>query len=750
MKELTPGLELGARFVLVRRIGRGGSAEVWLAEDRTSGERVALKFLADSVAADALRIARLEGEVARARRLRNEHVVQVHGLERAEDRVFLVMEFLEGGDLGQLRGRSFESWSRAADGVAAALESVHAAGYVHRDLKCANVFLDGDGRAKLGDFGLIALAGEMPEVGSPYNASPQQLRGEPASPADDLYAFGALLYELISGHPPWYPEITRDLVLHEPVPPLLPRGEVPVAVRELTLRLLAKSVAERPASAAIARERLAAAAAAGAAGELAPLAYEVPAAATARAGGRRWLPIGLAAAVLAAGAALFLIPEDALDGGGYARKARQQAEQAGRARQSEEQARMSREAARDLAQAARGRFDTAFKALDARAASRWATAEFAQTRDLGGRAVQLFAVGDYAAAAGQWDAASARLAALEKSVPEALAAAMKRGQDALASGRTAAAREAFGLALAIQANHPPATAGLARAARLDDALALVDAAQRDEQAGRASSAEAGYRKALAIDAAVPGAQPGLERLTAGRNADAYSVAMSRGFAESAAGRADAARAAFNQALALKPGSREAQDAIAALDQGQRASALEVLVARARAAEGEERWDEALTAWREAAGLEPTLESARDGLARATPRAELQRRIDTLNAQPERLWDPAGRAEAKSLLTTAATTGNPRERLAAAARELERIAMAAQSPVQLRLESDGQTQVAIYRVGQYGAFSTREVQLLPGRYTVVGTRTGYRDVRREVVLPPGAGAAAVVVRCEEPI
>ena len=71
-------------------------------------------------------------------------------------------------------------------------------------------------------------------------------------------------------------------------------------------------------------------------------------------------------------------------------------------------------------------------------------------------------------------------------------------------------------------------------------------------------------------------------------------------------------------------------------------------------------------------------------------------------------------------------------------------------MRLRLESDGLTEVVIYRVGQYGAFSTRDVELLPGRYTVVGTRDGYRDVRREVVLPPGAPPSPVTVRCEEPI
>src|SRR5262245_5367913 len=197
MTELTPGLELGARYALVRRIGRGGSAEVWLAVDRTRGERVALKFFTEDFVADAARFARLEEEVARARGLPREHVVAVHGLERVDGRTFLVTEFLEGGDLGALRGRSFESWARAADGVAAALEALHAQGLVHRDLKSANVFLDGSGRAKLGDLGLTALAGSPPAGGSPYNSSPQQLRGEPASPADDLYAFGALLYELI-------------------------------------------------------------------------------------------------------------------------------------------------------------------------------------------------------------------------------------------------------------------------------------------------------------------------------------------------------------------------------------------------------------------------------------------------------------------------------------------------------------------------------------------------------------------------
>jgi tetratricopeptide (TPR) repeat protein len=750
MEELTPGVELGARYVLVRRIGRGGTAEVWLADDRERGGHAALKILDESFAADAARMRALADEVTRARALPEEHVVAVHDFGQHAGRAFLAMAYCEGGDLGQFRGRSFEVWARAADEVAAALQALHARGLVHRDVKCGNVLIDSAGRARLADFGLAAVAGSVVTGGSPYNASPQQLRGEPATPADDLYAFGALLFELISGAPPYYPDITRDRVLHEPVPPLLPRAEVPVGVRELALRLLSKSADARPPSAAAARTLLAAASA-DEAELMTPIAHVLPTAGARARRRRAWLPAALAAAVVAAiGGLLWLQPQFLGGDSTVVRDARVHAEEQSEANRRRAEESATRAAAQAAAETARDKFDAALESLDARAAAVWATAEFAAARDAGATAVQRYEVGDYVAAQKGWEAATARLASLEKQAPRALADAMKKAGQALAQAQTGAARGAFRLALAIDPKHAAAKAGLARADRLDQALAVVDRATAEERAGNVAAAEAGFRKALQIDAGTPGAQQGIDRIAARRAGDAFAAAMSRGFADLAAGRSDAARASFREALALRPRSGEARDALARLEQGERASALELLESRAAAAEAEERWDDALVAWREAASLEPTLVSAQEGIARATPRAELQRRIDALNGEPDRLWNPEGRAEAQKLLAEATATGNPRQRLAAAARELERLVAAAQAPVRLRLESDGLTQVVIYRVGEYGAFSRRDVELLPGRYTVVGTRNGYRDVRREVVLTPGAQAAAVVVRCEEPI
>jgi hypothetical protein len=747
MTELTPGLELGARFVLIRQLGSGGTSEVWLADDATRGEPVALKIFSQ---ADPGLAARLAVELARVRSLGVDHAVPIHDVLQAEDRSLVVMEYQQGGDLGQFRGRSFESWKQAADDVIGALAAAHAQNLIHRDLKCSNVLLDAAGHARLSDFGLAALVGgPAPPGGSPYNASPQQLRGDPATPADDLYALGAMFYELIAGHPPYYPEITRERVLYEPVPPLLPRDTVPVGVRELALRLLAKSPQERPASLPELRSRLTASGE----DEVGLIEAHTLGAtpAPARSPGRRWLPAVYLASAAAVVAIFVWLPKYlAAHDTGIVQVAREDAEAQSREHKAAEQKTADTATQKAAAEKARADFDEAFAALDAHATASWATDGFAAARVEGGQAAQSYAVGDYAAAQKAWESAAAKLARLEKERPGALQKALDRGKAALAQGKTTEARAAFESALAIEPGHAAARAGIERAARLDQAFALVDAAVAQERTGRLAEAEQGFRKALALDAAAPGAADGLARLAARKSDDAFAAVMSRGLADLAAGRTGPARAAFQQALALRPDSRETRDALASLDQGQRVSALQLLEARAASAESDERWEEALAAWREAASLEPGLASAREGIARSQPRVELQQRIDALMQHQERLWDPAGRGEARTVLAMAAATGNPRQHLAATAGDLERLALAAEKPVRLRLESDGLTSIAIYRIGQYGTFSQREVELLPGRYTVVGTRTGFRDVRREVVLMPGSAPAAVVVKCEETI
>src|SRR6185437_303387 len=230
--EVMPQVRAAARpttlghYTLIERIGTGGQAEVWRAHDESRGVDIALKVLAPSVARNPAAWEALEREHAISSRLQHPGILQVLSPERVDDIVVLPMELAGGGDLCRLRGAGYLEIVPILLEVAEALEYAHARGVVHRDLKPGNVLFDSRGRVKVADFGIAALlpaagagAAEPHGAGhSPFSASPEQLRGEPPSAADDIYGLGALAYELLSGHPPYYPNFELRRVLTQPVP----------------------------------------------------------------------------------------------------------------------------------------------------------------------------------------------------------------------------------------------------------------------------------------------------------------------------------------------------------------------------------------------------------------------------------------------------------------------------------------------------------------------------------------------------
>jgi tetratricopeptide (TPR) repeat protein len=243
-------------YTLIERVGTGGQGEVWKAHDESRGVDVALKILAPSAARNPAAWETLEREHIISSRLQHPGILQVLPPERFEDVMALPMELAAGGDLRRLRGAGYLEIVPVLLEAAEALEYAHARGVVHRDLKPGNVLFDSRGRIKLADFGIAALlpaagAGATEPRGaghSPFSASPEQLRGEPPSAADDIYGLGALAYELLSGHPPYYPNFELRRALTQPVPELVPTRQIPPELSELVMRMLAKSAAERPAT----------------------------------------------------------------------------------------------------------------------------------------------------------------------------------------------------------------------------------------------------------------------------------------------------------------------------------------------------------------------------------------------------------------------------------------------------------------------------------------------------------------------
>jgi eukaryotic-like serine/threonine-protein kinase len=267
---LTAGTRLGV-YEVTAQIGEGGMGQVFRARDTTLNRDVALKILPDAFANDPDRLARFTREAQMLASLNHPNIAHIHGLEESGGVRALVMELVEGDDLSQRIARGAIPLDEAlpiARQIAEALEAAHEQSIIHRDLKPANIKLRPDGMVKVLDFGLAKALGPTPTpdlsqsptmttpvatrmgviMGTPVYMSPEQARGKTVDKRTDIWAFGCVLYEMLTGKAPFGGETLTDIVAavvtNEPNWAALP-ANTPLAARALLRRCLQKDLGRR-------------------------------------------------------------------------------------------------------------------------------------------------------------------------------------------------------------------------------------------------------------------------------------------------------------------------------------------------------------------------------------------------------------------------------------------------------------------------------------------------------------------------
>jgi len=388
--------------------------------------------------------------------------------------------------------------------------------------------------------------------------------------------------------------------------------------------------------------------------------------------------------------------------------------------------------------------------LEDRRVDLWAAAEIEQAIALAQAGDGAFSQRNYESASHAYKAGLEILVGLQGRIRAELDSAIQRGNAALATYDSGAARRAFELALAIEPGNAEAVKGMARTSNLDQLSSLLGEADAAEDRGDLRAARDALAQARKLDPVDESVRDRLARLDSTLAQQRFSERMSLGYSELASGNTQAAQAAFAEAARIRPNSKEVEEALAQVELNRKLARIASLQQKALEQEAAEKWAEAASTYAAALELDGTLVFAREGRQRSTERAELDTRLRAYIEQPERLQSDSVYQAAEQVLQLAGRVQPQTTILQRQVLELRRLLALSRQPVPVTFQSDNATVVTLQKVGRLGTFQEKQVELRPGDYVAVGQRNGYRDVRKPFRVPAGEPALSVLVVCEDAI
>ncbi len=390
------------------------------------------------------------------------------------------------------------------------------------------------------------------------------------------------------------------------------------------------------------------------------------------------------------------------------------------------------------------------ESLEAMSVTLWAPAAYQQAMTAAADGDAYYRQRQFEQAQSNYQSSLAQFDQLLLESEQVFSGAIGAGGQAIDQGQPEEAVTQFTLAAAIKPGDDTAQQGLARARVLGQVLELLEQGRQLQDRQQYEQAQQAIEQALALDAASAPARAALSAIKQAIKDRDFARAMSEGYAALQSQRFAAAKKSFQQALKVRPGASEAANALTQTQNQHTQTQIQSYLSRAAGLESREQWREAGDNYSQALKLDKNLVAARIGQIRSEARAKLDQSAEAILADPLRLADPAVYQRGRSLFADMQAIADPGQRLR---RQTDRLAVAleqAQQPIAVRLQSDNLTQVTLYRVGNLGNFVNRELSLKPGRYTAVGIREGYRDVRREFSVAPGSAIETIVIQCVEKI
>lgn len=744
-------------YTLVRQLQQGPNDECWLAADKATGERLFIRFYPADTANWQEALARQ----ADYRGLVHENIARTAYISAEGGDKYLALPYYQDGERFTPDGKPQTRLLALLRQLISALQYSHQLGIAHGQLHPGNLIVDSAGQLHITGYGLPAKLALSEEDAS--FLSPEARKATLPDISDDIYSLGCIIFWCLAGKR-YSPGIELDAPLPSKLALLLDAMLKPVSYeRSLDLKDLQQALTqhfEGEDNNTIAQVSFTRPGAAGQEQEI----DATPAAADEFRQGRqeRQVPVlvvlvALAGALLVASLVFLALPKDtpqpvvgtpnSYPGASPSNPAGQGAAPSPLPPYRQAQLKAIQEEAIQVTKDIL-RLEVELEDMGAQL---WAAYDLATIGPQLEAADELFRTQDYEAALTGYEAVKAALAAIKASKDEILAARIQAGDAALAAADPEGAISAFTMAAAIDPQNQSLKQRLAKAESLTELLKLMDQAKALEREGQLEQALHSYQQAVTLNAEWQAATDGVQRVTASIRQAKFTDFMTLGFAALAAKDYAAARNAFTQAGGIFPDSTDPENGLAQVTLTENTDFIAAQREQAQAALAKDDWAQAITAYEAALARDASLIFATKGLAYVQERQKVENELKRFINDPTLLQADDQLKAATATLATAYRFNSKSQKTQDYINTLSRLISGARVELPVLVTSDNRTDITIYRVGHLGKLASKELQLIPGRYTLVGKRRGYRDVRHELaLLPTQSNPATVHIACDERI